>query len=182
MILFESEKEFEDMLCDHLDQECWIVEDEECPFYDRQTNLGKYGITDLILYNYDLDLDDDKKEIITDEYLKIVELKITELSASHLSQIARYKTFFDNTDHKYDISYVLVCKESKNYSGDLVFLAQSIEWLDIYVYSFSLDSGIEFKRITGWTMTDSEDNNTSSIKALSNKIDTYQNKDVKNEE
>mgnify|MGYP003668141709 CR=1 FL=1 len=153
MIVFESEKEFENMLCEHLDNNYFLVEDSGIESYDRQTNLGAYGITDLIIHNQELDLDDNKEVFVVSDMLNVVELKITELSSSHLSQIARYKTFFDVTDHGYDVEYTLVCKKSESYNTDLIFLAQSIDWLTIYTYEISLQKGIVFEILGGFSLT-----------------------------
>lgn len=165
MILFESEKEFEDMLCEHLDKGVFLAEDSSVESYDRQTNLGVYGITDLILYSRELDLDKDSVPFVSSDMLNVVELKITELSHSHLSQIARYKAFFDATDHGYDVQYTLVCKKSPSYHTDLVFLAQDIEWLTIYTYEMSLDKGIEFEVLSGFKISDDKGLD-SSIKSI----------------
>lgn len=154
MILFESEKEFEDMLCDRLDEGSWIVEDECVDGYERQVKLESYGVVDLLLHDTEMDLVDGC-EIIIGRRVKIVELKITELKSDSLAQIARYKAFFDAVEHDFELSYVLVCKASCSYRGDLVFLAQSMDWLDIYTYKFSLTNGVEFERLDCFSPTES---------------------------
>lgn len=147
MIIFDSERELEDMLCELLDEGCWIVEDEECNYYLRQPSLSFYGTPDLMLYSQDLYIEEGKEDRILGEYLKLVELKITELSHKHLSQVARYKRYFDSVDHDFQMEYVLVCKKSKEYSGDLIFLAQDIGWLTIYTYELCLKRGIVFEEL-----------------------------------
>ena len=156
MIVFESEKELEDMLCEHLNDGLFLVDDCHIDFYDRQTNLSPYGITDLILHTKKEDIDSDGNVFVSSDLLQVVELKITELSHSHLSQIARYKTFFDITDYEYEVEYMLICKSSKSYSGDLVFLAQNIEWLSIYTYELTLTDGIVFQRLSGFKISDNK--------------------------
>ena len=155
MILFDSEKEFEDMLCEHLDHGEWIVESDHSDKYKRQLNLGKCGIVDLAVKT-SKENPFVKGKII--EKLKIVELKTTELHHSHLSQIARYKTFFDSAAYDIEMDYILICKKSDVHKGDLVFLAQDIDWLTVYEYSFSLTEGIVFKILQGWHINqESED-------------------------
>ena len=156
MILFESEKEFEDMLCKRLDDGHWIVEDERPERYKRQVDLGSYGIADIAIGFTDYDMVNDEP-VVSYNYLKVVELKITELKTDSLSQIARYKAYFDSTEHEFEMSYVLICKESESYKTDLIFLAQSIEWLTIYTYGFSLTDGITFKELGIHSLTNGKD-------------------------
>lgn len=147
MIVFESEKEFEDLLCDELDDNgYWLVEDEHIDHWQRQTNLGSHGITDIITSAITMDLDENKKPFISSRNLKVIELKITELSHSHIAQIAKYKEFFDLTEPDADMSYVLVCKKG-NLASDSFYTAQSIDWLSVYLYDFSITEGLIFTNL-----------------------------------
>ena len=150
MIIFESEKELEVLLCKELDNGVWIVEDEHVDCWQSQTNLGSHGITDIITSTVTMDLDENGKEFISSKTLKVIELKITELSYSHLGQISRYKDFFDNMTTESDVDeYVLVCK-SGDVDRDLMYLAQSLDWLSIYLYEFSLTKGVVFRDFNNW--------------------------------
>jgi len=151
MIIFESEKELEDLLCNELEESgIWLAEDEHVDYWQRQTNLGSHGITDIITSTVTMDLDEDKNPFVSSRVLKVIELKITELSYSHLSQIARYKDFFDGVEFSADMEYILICK-SGNLVSDAFYLAQSMDWLSVYLYDLSMTKGLVFTSLKDYS-------------------------------
>ena len=168
MIIFESEKELEDLLCKELeDNAYWVVEDEHVDQWQRQTNLGYHGITDIITSAITMDLDENKVPFISSRTLKVIELKITELSYTHLSQIARYKDFFDMMEPSADMDYVLVCKHG-NLASDAFYLAQSLDWLSVYLYDLSITKGLVFTPLNSFSANYDTEKMDSAIDRVQN--------------
>lgn len=154
MISFDSEKHLEDLICSELDMHKNPISDEIISRYVRQPDFKPYGIGDILTVH---DCDDDEDEEFFS--INIIELKNERLQMVHLSQIARYRKFFMDTDenfHAHPYEFTLVCKKSESFQSDLIFLANSIEWLNIYEFSLSFENGVCFELLGGYSMTDKD--------------------------
>lgn len=148
MISFDSEKCLEDLLCEHLDQGQCLVTDEMVSGYIRQPNFGPYGKGDILTVKHGPDGEIDE--------VCVIELKNEKLSSCHLSQISRYKSFMDRVKSKYkslksSFRFVLVVKDQNEFSSDLVYLAQNIEWLEIYRFNINPSEGLLFNCFGHWS-------------------------------
>lgn len=151
MISFDSEKCLEDLLFENQDflrKSFDLDADHEIR---RQVQLGAYGTADIVALKAYRDVEHDFT------YLDVVifELKNTPLALGHVSQIARYKRFFDSLYIEHDIDHVeikgiLIGKKTFPTGDDLVFLCQSIDWLETYEFSIDPLAGLKFGWVNGW--------------------------------
>lgn len=134
MMIFESEKAMEDALFEVIER-TKVVPWDGRPVLKvvRQARLGSFGVSDIIIVVQDGPHDDD----IT---LVLVELKNTKVKAEHLSQVARYKTFLDETVAT--VECVLIVTPGMPDETDVCYLIQHSDWLTTYEISVSLDSGL----------------------------------------
>lgn len=176
MISFDSEKCFEDFLFDNKEiiiNSFGLCEDSQIL---RQVDLNPYGICDIISIYVD-----DISEKIQQVNIDLFELKNTQLKSEHFVQCARYKTFFDNLGHEnYHINFnchLIGMQTFKQSPSDLVYLAQSIDWLSVYETSLHPIDGIEFKFVHGWGVSLSDKgHNTKFNEKLLSVIDSFTEK------
>ena len=154
MISFDTEKFLENFLVEHMDhyREFFGINDAEI---HQQMNIGAYGITDIVtIRHHELDYGYNEPDLVTMVDITIFELKNTPLSAQHVSQISRYKRFFDKiseeTGLQVNIRGVLIGKKTFPTSDDLCYLCQAIDWLEVYEVDLDPLKGLRFKAIEGW--------------------------------
>ncbi len=154
MIHFDSEKDMEDMFMKYDEHLCGLLGLGECVSF-RQVTLGDYGISDILLIDKDFPVRNKKKTV----FVNLVELKNDKLSHSHISQCARYGEFFKELNERqeeyhFQFRASLICLKTFPINNDLVFLAQSIEWLDFYELSIVPDEGVSLNIVGGWKRGD----------------------------
>lgn len=160
---FESEKEFEDFLMDNQD---FLEESFGCEGYTfyRQLNLGAYGIADIVAINAFRDPDG-----ATYGNIDIFELKNTTLSHVHISQLARYRQFFLQFGGLFSHISVhchLIGLPTFPGGDDLVFLAQSINWLSVYELGINPRQGLEFNAVSGWKVSKDNTDAVARVRTL----------------
>ena len=161
---FNRERDFEDFLIDNED----FFRSEFClnPKYtviNRQMNLGVYGIADIVAIT----------NIEGKVQVEIFELKNEPFSHSNISQLARYKKFFDDLITVYfekesNVICNLIGPKTFPNNSDLCFLCQDIPWLTVYEFELDPINGIEFNHISGWSKTG---NNESKEEEIASFID-----------
>jgi len=147
MISFNSEKLFEDFLEKNIDWlKAAISADGEL---FRQPRLGSYGVADFLLVAVE-------RTHIPVYHIHLVELKNTPLSYKHLGQCARYKRFFEELEDEGLFGGPLIFNASligmKTFPTDcdLCFLAQEIDWLNVYETDIDPSEGLDLKLVSGW--------------------------------
>lgn len=156
MISFDSEKALEDFVCQNLERKFNIITEESVISYVRQPNLGLYGKGDILT-------------ISSEEDVSLFELKNEELKISHISQIAKYRKFFMNHDSEFErrnYEFALVVKKSAAYSGDMIFLANQVDWLSVYEFSLDPAEGICFSLINEYSPNGDMKQNAQAINLL----------------
>lgn len=88
-INFDSEKELEDLICERLDQNFNPITNQHCTHYERQLNLGPYGIADIVTFDSDMELYDIDGVVCI--HAKVFELKKEFIKPDAIAQAARYK-------------------------------------------------------------------------------------------
>jgi hypothetical protein len=157
---FSLEKELEDILFeDHEYMENYLALHGYTFF--RQVNLGAYGIVDILGIRY---ADWGPAEI----EIAIIELKNVPLTASHISQAARYRKFFleleDGSPAPIDARAILVGPKTFPTNTDFEFLVQDIPWLQVYEYDLKARSGLSLNLVEGWRFT--KENSSTEEKLL----------------
>lgn len=152
MIKFESEKHLELFIYSHFDKtgECLI---DGC-LYDScvtQMVIGDYGIPDLVFYDESECIDSKNKT----RTIHVVELKNKPLKMSHISQICRYKRYFERAFDGFDVDaqYSLVVPESVRESGDAMWLIDQLKGISIVEFTLDPHNGISFEQSSGWAKT-----------------------------
>lgn len=130
----------------------------------RQTQIGRYGITDLM--GVDITVVDDQLAIQTTIY----ELKKGVIDINALTQLCRYMAGFKhlmehcrdrimskhglNLKHV-DVNGMLIGKDI-SHSNDFVYLYNQLGYrMSIYNYSIDLEGGLLFKEVSkGWLLDD----------------------------
>ena len=128
---------------------------------ERQVDLGGYGIADIII-SY-LDLDDDDNEVVK---IEIIELKNTKLKAEHVSQLARYRAYFELAGVEH-ISCTLIGLSTLPDGSDLCYLLQGSEWMSAYEVVIDLSDGVTFSEISGWKPTRAAEGQAALIERFS---------------
>lgn len=164
MITFDSEKDMEDMFVndfEHFSEYFYA----ESAF--RQVRLGAYGTCDVLYVSMDVEPTPEKE--IKAISINLIELKNTKLKETHISQCARYKRFFDGLISKSNIDisveYFLIGLKTLPDSSDFCFLAQSIDWLQVYEIEINPSVGIELGEIAGWRKGDDSDSDIADVLA-----------------
>jgi len=149
-IHFDSEKNLEDMFIDNIEHFSKMLCDDDGYKVIRQPKFGSYGTGDILLY---------KKYFVAETQpaieFHLLELKNTKLNHHHISQCARYKSFFHDffeyCPYVCEINIHLIGLKTLPVSGsDLCYLAQSIDWLEVYELGFSPSKGIVLENTPGW--------------------------------
>lgn len=146
-IIFEREKDLEDLLMEH---EGFTAASFGCENHvlRRQVNLGAYGIADIVALSSGWE-----EAGYSFCSIHIIELKNEPLTHAHISQVARYREFFNQFDPRFSDMQIhghLVGPKTFPKGDDLCFLAQSIDWLTVYEFEFDPMTGLEFKPVRGW--------------------------------
>lgn len=94
MIKFESEKAFECMLFEHIEENLYdpILMDKVVSGV-TQPDFGAFGVGDILLLNERSDFDGLNKS----KYLHLIELKVQPLISAHIAQVCRYMAFLKKT-------------------------------------------------------------------------------------
>jgi hypothetical protein len=163
-IVFESEKELEDYICENLDQEYNPINGDHVNWYGRQIDLGAYGILDVMTVSFE-----------PEGYLdiSIIELKKELVTIKAIAQVSRYirgiRHYFES--HADDVSISVhgyVVAPNLDLSDDTVFLLNQLsEDISIYTMNFDLDKGTEFISCdTGWSKTNPDFTKFHSIHGI----------------
>ena len=161
MISFDSEMHLEDAICSAFTEGFDPISDQHVDKYIRQPGLAPYGTGDILTISNG---PDGETELVT-----LYELKNEKLNISHIAQIARYRKFFEENDenfHSIEYQFNLVCKYTEHYNTDLIMLASSIDWLDIYVFTINLNTGIDFSLLSGYHISDEKGKGKKSLAPL----------------
>lgn len=145
-IVFETEKDLENLLIEHQDILEAKLELANCSFYP-QMRLGTYGIADIVAIGAERFANGLAVQVT------IIELKNVALTSDHLVQVARYKAFFENhIDPKVmhlEVSAVLI--GPKTFTGsENVYLFQGIPWLRTFEFTFCPHKGLLLNQVGGW--------------------------------
>lgn len=152
MIKWESEKDFENFIveCFATDGFC-IVDDEHYQNMSQQFDTCGYGIPDLVFYSQDVEHIDDKTTV-THNRLHVIELKNEPIKLSHISQIARYKRYFERAleSHDVEMKFSLVVPESVKGNDDVVWLLDSLDNISVMEFTLDPKEGIKFDKSIDW--------------------------------
>jgi hypothetical protein len=141
-VVFDSEQELEDYICEHLENNWNPIDGSRIHWYGRQVKLGPYGIIDLMTVNYDPDG--------SWMGINIIELKKDVITVKAIAQLARYIKgvlhYFEINDTEMDLSVSgqLVAPKFE-LSDDTVFLSNLVGEIEFYTIDFDLNEGISFK-------------------------------------
>jgi hypothetical protein len=160
MIYFDSEKALEDLFTEHrrhFFNELVKGDSKEYRFM-RQPKLGAYGFGDIIYVRVTAD----EWRIQMD--VDLIELKNTEIKYEHIGQVSRYRQLFK------DIGGCEIATVSVNFkahliglktnfaaSGDLCYLAQSIDWLRVYEIKIHPVDGMRLDQVDGYSRSHSNE-------------------------
>jgi hypothetical protein len=148
MPVFESEKEFENLLMEFSDT--LLVDNIGDGSYISQVELPGYGFIDI------LGIDCREVEGVYTFYLTVIELKKGCLDFNSVQQICRYiqgllratKSVPKNKKYAYKIRGVLI--GSHIASGDVVFVMDQLHHLQVKTYNIHPINGIQFEDQSGW--------------------------------
>lgn len=151
MLKFETEKGLEDFLMDHLE---FLADRFDLIGYqvERQVTLGAYGTADIVATHY-TENEEGERRVLD---VVLFELKNAPLTHANVSQVARYKRFFDLIQEQHESmgvdfrAHLIGPKTFPGGGDDLVFLCQGIDWLDTYEFELDPMTGMRFKHISGW--------------------------------
>lgn len=158
MIKFESESHFEQFIESEFNKTgVCIVDDCHYDKLIRQFDTKGYGIPDMVFFSDDLEVIDENEEY-RHMSVHVVELKNEKIKVKDVTQILRYKTYFDRAFKGLDVSvsYSLVVKPGIVDNDDACWLINNINEVDFCEFTLNPSSGIEFKSKSGWYKT-SED-------------------------
>lgn len=150
-IVFESEKELEDYICEQLDNGYNPITNEWAGWYGRQVDIGTYGIIDILI----VDKSDDGQI-----YATVIELKKDLVTAKSLAQVSRYMTglsryFKEMFADNYGGLRGIVSAPNVETNDDTPYLINIVKQTGVFVYTidFDLDSGVSFTQSDGWKKT-----------------------------
>lgn len=152
MIKFDSEKSMEDFFFANYNR--FSGDFDLFPSLNwkasRQVKLGSHGICDIIFTSVS-----ETPEGFPELHIRLVELKNTELSHFHISQVSRYASFIKEAHEHFcggvDFKAFLIGNKTfSESSSDLVYLCQSIDWLDVFECSIDPLSGVSINLVYGW--------------------------------
>jgi hypothetical protein len=148
--MFSSESQLEKLICDWLDCGVFLPmkSRDNVVSYERQKNLGYFGIPDLIIHR-----EETHQKVMT-RSIQVIELKLGYLKTVDIAQICKYKAYFDfNKEHYADIEfdYTIICKgnESLSMCKDKGFLLSQLPWLNVDCYSEDKHGRIKFEEAMG---------------------------------
>lgn len=151
MIQFCTERDMEDYFFEHYESywDSFGIEPELKWKAERQVQIGQHGICDLLFTA--IERLDNGIDVL---HIRLVELKNTAISHSHVSQVARYADFFNRLESEgaaiTNFKASLVGLKTFPCSSDLVFLCQSIGWLDVFEVSLTPTRGLALKAVSDW--------------------------------
>jgi hypothetical protein len=140
-IVFESEQELEDYICEHLEEGLNPISDSNIDWYGRQVEIKPYGVIDLMTVSYEPNG--------LHVSIEIIELKKEVITIKAIAQLARYirgiKHYYEINEQPFslDIRGVLVAPRFE-ISDDTVYLSNIVNGIDCYTIDYELDSGISF--------------------------------------
>jgi hypothetical protein len=143
MITFDSEEKLELCLMDNPE---WLIDNlgcEEGSEFFRQVEIPPYGRTDII----GIKVDGERLSI------KVIELKNRTITLSDIGQLARYLKYFHVIRPKLPFKKVIVegsLLGPVDFSGDDVFVAQSVTDIDVYHLEIDPMHGLEAIHIDGY--------------------------------
>lgn len=152
MISFDSEKCFENFIIEEFNKEnICIIDDVEYQECISQFDTKSYGIPDLVFVGYELDMDENG-EPIEAARVHVVELKNEQIKLSHISQIARYKTYFERAFEGINVSlqFSLVVPKGIENVDDACWIVNQLDGIDVCEFFLDPSSGIDFKYSNGW--------------------------------
>lgn len=159
MISFDNEKCMEDFFIENpgyisAAADRYHGHEEDNPWdIRRQVKLGAYGICDIIAVRSRTTKHEDLRGDSVFCEVHVIELKNTALKHDHISQIARYGQFFkemySQSRCSVEFSASLIGLKTFPDSTDMVFLAQSIDWLNCYELTIKAE-GVALKQTEGW--------------------------------
>ena len=115
----------------------------------RQLHIGNYGKADIVFLNKQIC---DKKEIIFDKKITIVELKKDNINLGTLLQASRYakgiKIFLEEREkEKYLFEIILIGKNIDD-NSDWVYLFDILDISNVHIYKYVYNiDGISFQKI-----------------------------------
>lgn len=167
-----SEKNIEDLIYENLTPDnVHLLAERGLPFdemncFERQVNLGPYGILDLIGLNYYRS----GKEKILEVF--IIEIKKGEINIETYIQAIRYckgiQVLLSKTCLTLKFNQILIGTSIKK--NDFIYLTDINEDVSFYIMKLSLEKGIYFNRENGYRISNSDFNLNPT---LSDKFITY---------
>ena len=148
-----TEKALEDYLEQKMIEGICPVTDSAISKVFRQAGVDGYGVTDIITYTAPNFLNG---QFMSEQRLVVYELKRGIIDVKAVMQIARYRAAFSRYRGmmeergdvenllEYYVEYILV-GGSVDLDSDLVFLLNTMDWLEVYTYEIDLDNGITFE-------------------------------------
>ncbi len=166
-VIFDSEKELEDFIFEYIrENQCCPVTGDCVDLLLRQTNLGSYGISDLIKISFDAE-----NEIC----VTVTELKKEEITIDSVVQVVRYsegikafisKCFPSKMDRISVFAELIAPSIASN--SDVGFLINSIDHLNVYTVHCDILTGFSSEdRSLGWYKVNED---YSSFKKVSQEI------------
>ena len=146
MIHFDSEADMELAILNHItDFEVlpWDASPHRVLKAQRQVRIGEYGIVDIIAHVEDMESGD--------KWIEVVELKNAKIKSDHLAQLARYKSFFRDTDD--DVRFTLIGLKTFPNGIDDCFLIQASSWASVYEVSVDFVDGVSFSIVENWVVS-----------------------------
>jgi hypothetical protein len=148
VINFNSEKDMEDFFFRYSGHYAgWFdLEPNDIEWKkQRQVNFGSYGICDILFMAASSASGQPTLKV------RLVELKNTPLNANHIAQVARYKQFFGEIEEyaNYLVDFRAYLVGLPTPISDFVYLAQNIEWLDVFEVSIA-PSGVRLCILSDW--------------------------------
>lgn len=176
-ILFDSEKEIEDFLMDYqYRNNVCLITGAMHNTYERQVNLSKYGILDIVGVQYN--------PIINVLFIDIIEIKKHCIDANTFTQVSRYmfgvrkieKEFFD-FDVDVVITGYLVAPNIK-LTDDITYLSSQTPNINIVTIDYDLYGGLlaDFLISPNEKTDNSFDNELCDISSLCSDINLMYNK------
>lgn len=152
MIKFESEKCLEEFIANCFsDDSICIINDESYQNLSQQFDTGCYGIPDLVFYSEDSEFIDAETEVIH-KRIHVVELKNEQIKMSHISQICRYKRYFERAFDIDDVEmqFSLVVPEGVKNNDDVIWVIDQLNDISVYEFHLNPKEGIKFVESSGW--------------------------------
>lgn len=154
---FDTEKDLENFILEHESWFCDAMNLDGCELYS-QVNLGPYGIADIVAIQEQVYMNAEE-EAYSALDVCVIELKNKALDHSHLCQLTRYMTFFDRIQTykgRIDVRGILIGAPTFPGQGDLCYLAQSIERVDVYETFLDPEAGVYLRLVEDWHKENSQ--------------------------